>query len=303
MMRFRLRQAITRKAVVAAGLCFLAAGFGLFGPLGLCAQDKGPVWSSDEKPIYDQIKKLRTLPDDVRATTTKALAIQIRGLSNSPNRLLLANALANLSTEGDQGSDTLREVATTLADALSEHPVPADHGKPAVAYMELAALVCFEHVQVSLDNPQFTEAIEAIDAAQVTREQTDFTLADLNGKNWELRGLRGQVVLVNFWATWCPPCRREMPDLDALYQRFKDQGLVVLAITDEDASKVGPFIAARHVSYPILLDPGRKVKELFQIEGIPMSFVYDRNGKLVAEAMDMRTEGQFLKMLAQAGLQ
>ena len=134
------------------------------------------------------------------------------------------------------------------------------------------------------------------------REQADFTLTDLDGKTWSLQGLHGKVVLVNFWATWCPPCRKEMPDLEALYQDFKDQGFLILAIADEDISKVKPFIAQQHTTYPILLDPGRKVHELFQIEGIPKSFVYDRAGKLVAEAIDMRTRKQFLEMLAQAGL-
>jgi len=106
---------------------------------------------------------------------------------------------------------------------------------------------------------------------------------------------------VNFWATWCPPCRKEMPDLQALHERFGDQ-LAILAISDEDADKVKPFLAGRNVTYPILLDPGRKVNELFRIEGIPKSFVYDRLGKLVAQAIDMRTRKQFLEMLGKAGL-
>jgi peroxiredoxin len=111
------------------------------------------------------------------------------------------------------------------------------------------------------------------------------------------------VVLVNFWATWCPPCRKEMPDLETLYKQFKDQSLVILAISDEEESKVKPFIAEQKVTYPILLDPGRKVNELFEIEGIPKTFVYDRSGKMVAQSIDMRTRKQFLEMLAQAGLQ
>jgi peroxiredoxin len=130
----------------------------------------------------------------------------------------------------------------------------------------------------------------------------DFTLADLRGKSWTLSELRGKVVVVNFWATWCPPCRKEMPDLEALYNRFKGEGFVVLAVSDEDAAKVRPFIAERQVTYPILLDPGRKVNDLFQVEGIPKTFVYDRDGKLVAQSIDMRTRKQFLGMLAEAGL-
>ena len=85
--------------------------------------------------------------------------------------------------------------------------------------------------------------------------------------------------------------------------KFKDQGLVVLAISDEEAAKVSPFIGERKISYPVLLDPGRKVNELFQVEGIPKSFVFDREGKMVAQSIDMRTRNQFLEMLGQAGLQ
>jgi peroxiredoxin len=94
-----------------------------------------------------------------------------------------------------------------------------------------------------------------------------------------------------------------MPDLETLYQRFGQKGLVILAISDEEAGKVRPFVAEHHVSYPILLDPGREVNELFHVEGIPKSFVYDREGKLVAQAIDMRTQRQFLEMLAHAGLE
>ncbi len=118
-----------------------------------------------------------------------------------------------------------------------------------------------------------------------------------------MKDLKGKVVLVNFWATWCPPCRKEMPDLNTLYQRFKDQGFVILAISDEEADKIKPFVAEPKISYPILLDPGRKVNGLFQVQGIPKSFVFDRGGKLVAQSIDMRTQKQFLEMLGQAGLQ
>jgi peroxiredoxin len=142
-----------------------------------------------------------------------------------------------------------------------------------------------------------------LEADNERRQQADFTLTELSGKMWTLKELRGKVVLVNFWATWCPPCRKEMPDLETLYKQFKDQGLVILAISDEDAGKVKPFVAEQKVTYPILLDPGRRVNELFRIEGIPKTFVYDRGGKLVAQSIDMRTKRQFLEMLSQAGLQ
>jgi peroxiredoxin len=303
MMQLNSRMRIAGTVVFAASLCISAAGLLLSRPPFLRAQDQKVAWSKQEKPLADQIGGLRGLPDDVRARTTKNLAIEIRQLPVTPNKLHLANGLANLSTEGDFGHDTLQEVATTLAAALRENPVQSKQGRPPAPYVELAQLVRYEHVQASLDDPQFAAAISKIEADNERRQQADFTLTELHGKTWTLKEQLGKVVVVNFWATWCPPCRKEMPDLETLYRQFKDQGLVILAISDEDAGKVGPFIAEQKVTYPILLDPGRKVNELFQIEGIPKTFVYDRSGKLVAQSIDMRTRRQFLEMLTQAGLQ
>jgi peroxiredoxin len=262
------------------------------------AQKQEIVWSDRERPIVEQLRNIRNLPDDVRAHTTKDLAIQIRQLPSTPNKLRLAVGLAGRATEGDFGHDALQEVATTLADAIKEHPP-----KTQDAYLELASLVRYEHVNASLDSPEFAAAMAKLEADDQHRNVANFTLTDLTGKNWTLRDLRGKVVLVNFWATWCPPCRKEMPDLETLYRRFGPQGLVILGISDEEATKVKPFIAQQKVTYPVLLDPGRKVNELFQIEGIPKTFIYDREGKIVAQSIDMRTQKQFLEMLGKAGLQ
>ncbi len=280
----------------------ILAGISLLTPPISGARQSKIVWNDQERPIVQQTGTLRSLPDDVRSRTTKQLALQIRQLPAGSNKLTLANALANLSTEGDFGRDTLQEVTTTLADALREHPVPEAKGQPAAPYIELAELVRYEHMRASSDSPEFSAAMAKLNSDDEGRQHADFTLTDIEGKSWTLSKLRGKVVVVNFWATWCPPCRKEMPDLEALYNHFKSQGLVVLAISDEDAAKVRPFIAEHQVTYPILLDPGRRVNELFQVEGIPKTFVYDRNGKLAAQSIDMRTRKQFLGMLAEAGL-
>jgi len=267
------------------------------------AQEK-VVWSDQEKPIVEKIHTLRQLDDTVRARTTRDLALQIRQLPVVPNKLRLAVGLSSLATEGDFGRDTLQEVTTTLATAVREQPPAAGKaGEPNNAFMELASMVRYEHMQASSDNPQFAQAMSRLEADDAKRQQADFTLTDLHGQTWHLKDLRGKVVLVNFWATWCPPCRKEMPDLQALYDKYKDQGFVVLSISDEEQAKVAPFIADRKITYPVLLDPGRKVNEEFIVEGIPKSFVYDREGKLVAQSIDMRTRNQFQQMLTQAGLQ
>ncbi len=288
-----------------------------FAPVS-AAQKKEIVWTAAEKPLADQIHGLRGLADDVRAATTRDLALNIRKLPPTKNKLRLALGLANLSTEGDFGHNTLQEVATTLADALQEQPVPWQEEtsaagsaggsarptrRPADEYYELATLVRYEQVAASVDDPQFAAAMHELEAEDKKREHPEFTLQDLSGKTWTFSDLRGKVVLVNFWATWCPPCRKEMPDLETLYERFQKQGLVILGISDEEAAKVEPFIRERKITFPVLLDPDRKVNDLFIVNGIPKTFVYDREGRFVAQSIDMRTQKQFLAMLAKAGIQ
>ncbi len=290
---------MTLWAIAALGVC---AGGLLVAPRRLAAQRQQISWTEAEKPTVRALHGLRSLPDDARARETRQLALDIRALPAGGNKLALANGLANLSTEGYFGRDTLQEVATTLAAALAEAPAPEERGEPAMPYLELAQLVRYEHVQAAVDSPQFGKAMAELEADDQKRQQADFTLTDLEGKPWSRKSLAGKVVLVNFWATWCPPCRKEMPDLESLYKQFKKQGLVILAISDEDVSKVKPFIAEQGVSYTVLLDPGRKVNTLFHVMGIPKTFIYDRSGKLVAESIDMRTRHQFLDLLAPAGL-
>jgi len=244
--------------------------------------------------IQARINKLRSLADDARAVETRKLALEIRSVPTPGDELALAVNLSHLATEGGS-RDTLREVAATIADAVRKVP-------EAPAYDELARLVHYEGVDLKMNDPRFQKAIAELDAKDSVREHSDFSLKDLKGKSWTLSQLRGQVVLVNFWATWCPPCRKEMPDLETLYKRFSGEGLVILAISDEDDAKVRPFIAEQKYTYPILLDPGRLINTRYLIEGIPETLLYDHSGKLVAQSSDMRTMEQFLDMLKHAGL-
>jgi peroxiredoxin len=259
-------------------------------------------WAASATSIANQLRQLRSLTDTDRAIVTKKLALDIRMLPDEPRKLSLAVGLAGLATEGDFGEGTLQEVATTLAQAIQKQPQPAKDGQPAVPYVELAQLVRYEQVHVSLDDPEFTAALAKMDADDRQREQVDFTLTDLRGKEWSLKALKGKVVLVNFWATWCPPCRKEMPDLEALSKQFAEQGLVILSITDDDPQKVKAYLEKQNITYPVLLDAGSKLNAQFRVYGIPRSFLYDRDGKLVAQAIDMRTMRQFLAMLEKAGL-
>jgi peroxiredoxin len=264
---------------------------------GALAQQQEVVWTAQEKPIIDQIHTLRSLPDDVRGKVQRDLALNIRALPESPNQLRLAMGLAGRSTEGDFGRDSLQEVTTTLQKAIIEEKPSEDD-----PYLELASLVKYEHMNGAIDSPKFAAAMKRLEDEDRQRNEVNFTLTDLNGKPWTLKDLAGKVVMLNFWATWCPPCRKEMPDLENLYKQFEPQGLVILGISDDDPEKVHEFVQKQGTTYPVLLDAGSKVNELLHIQGIPKTFVYDRGGKIVAPSIDMRTRSQFLEMLGRAGL-
>lgn len=109
----------------------------------------------------------------------------------------------------------------------------------------------------------------------------DFALQTADGQTVRLRDLRGKVVLLNFWATWCPPCKAEMPDLDALHREYgASQGFVVLGVNmEEGAEAVAAFAAERKITFPLLLDSDGQVSgRLFAVRSLPTSLIIDREG-------------------------
>ena len=109
----------------------------------------------------------------------------------------------------------------------------------------------------------------------------DFTLRGSDGRNVRLDELRGQVVLVNFWATWCGPCREEMPRLDTLYQKYHKSGFVLLGVNVDDDPRTALATAAKlNVSFPVLLDTDKKVSKLYDLNTMPSTIVIDRDGKM-----------------------
>jgi peroxiredoxin len=275
----------------------------LLGTIALRAQADEAALAQQES-LRQQIEGLRSVPDAERPAVTTKIAIDLRSLPAGLSKVKLADALANLSTEGDPGHETLQAVADTLALSLKESPQPLEtDGTPATPYMDLARLARYEGVSTDLAHPMLTQAsgILAADDADVAR--ADFTLPDTNGRKYTLSALKGRVVLVNFWATWCPPCRKEMKDLDAIYIRYKARGLVVVSITSEGPEPVISFLSSARYHPPVLIDEDGAVTKEFHVVGLPRTFVFDRRGKLVSQAIDMRTRRQFFDMLAHAGLQ
>ena len=114
-------------------------------------------------------------------------------------------------------------------------------------------------------------------------EAPNFTFPDLNGKKVSLSSHRGKVVLVNVWATWCPPCRQEMPSMQRLYQRFKGGNFEILAVSIDSTGReaVAPFMEKMNLTFPALLDPNETIKPLYGLTGVPESFIIDKEGILV----------------------
>jgi len=108
----------------------------------------------------------------------------------------------------------------------------------------------------------------------------EFTLEDVRGASHSLAASAGRVRLIDFWATWCPPCRAEIPLLKQLDAQYRDQGLTILAISDEDPAVLRQFVEEQGIEYPNLVDPG-DVSERYSVLGLPTGFLVDREGRIV----------------------
>jgi len=140
-------------------------------------------------------------------------------------------------------------------------------------------------------------------AAVVGAPAPDFSLKDLTDNTVTLSNLKGQVVLINFWATWCGPCRVEMPAIQRRYDAFKDQGFTVLAVDfDESLTEVSAFARALNLTFTVLLDPGGSVNDLYHVRGYPSTFIVDRTGVIKKLHIGLMTEKQLDNYLAGLGL-
>jgi peroxiredoxin len=127
-----------------------------------------------------------------------------------------------------------------------------------------------------------------------------FQLAAMNGKPLALDDLKGQVVLINFWASWCGPCRQEMPILDQLYRSYQAAGFTLLGVNVEpSAGDAQKFLKGTPVSFPILFDPQSKVSKLYEVSGMPSTIIVDRKGNVryVHHGYKPGDEGEYLDQI------
>jgi cytochrome c biogenesis protein CcmG, thiol:disulfide interchange protein DsbE len=117
--------------------------------------------------------------------------------------------------------------------------------------------------------------------AKVDYPAPELTLTDLDGAPVSLANYRGKVVLVNLWATWCPPCREEMPTLQAFYEKYQSQGFVLIAIDQgESIEQVAPFVKEYGLTFPVWMDAGHQASRVFNTMNLPSSYVIDRSGRV-----------------------
>jgi len=154
-------------------------------------------------------------------------------------------------------------------------------------------------------NGDFEEAspnVQRVAAPVLDAPAPSFTLQNLDGESVSLEDYRGQVVLLNFWATWCTTCNTEFPVIQAEYSRLEDQGFVVLAVNyDEPQSLVQAYVEEMSLTMPVLLDPGARTVSQYRVRGFPTSFIIDADGVIRAIHIGLLTEDNLKQYLEEVG--
>jgi peroxiredoxin len=134
----------------------------------------------------------------------------------------------------------------------------------------------------------YSESV-GISVPQKPSKAPDFTLQDLEGRRVTLSDYRGKLVFLNFWATWCPPCRAEMPSMEMLHQKLSDDGLEIVAVDiGETNQMVSDFVKSMELTFTILLDTRQKVSSIYGIRNIPTTFIVDKEGWIAGRAVGAR---------------
>ena len=174
-------------------------------------------------------------------------------------------------------------------------------GPPRVIWAMLTVVLALLLVPGCDSAPASEEGNPATGRPVVGSLAPDFTLTDLDGNSVRLQDLRGQVVFLNFWATWCPPCRAEMPDIEALHRKYRDRGVVVLGVDlRESESGVRAYVEGGGYTWTFLIDTTGQVAAAYRVSAIPTSFFIDKEGTIRAVAIGGMTASTMEAKLAQA---
>ena len=201
-----------------------------------------------------------------------------------------------LSRPGENREQTLTQIAIDPEALAIGRMVYSTLTREAGVKTVVQLAIDFSSFQIGGPLPDSTFEFEApkgaklVDAVPIpgqtgsfllNRPAPDFELKDLDGEKVRLADLRGRPVLLSFWASWCGPCRRELPGLSALYKQYKDKGLVILGVNDEGKSTARKFAEKAELSFPILDDSTQKAHRLYRVHAIPAVYLIDKDGKVV----------------------
>jgi len=140
-----------------------------------------------------------------------------------------------------------------------------------------------------LSYSQALPTTEPLHRIENLRLAPDFSLMDIDEQVFNLKDLRGKVVIVNFWATWCPPCRFELPAMERAYGKLKDKDVVMLAINvGEDNDTIFNFTADYPVSFPLLMDTDSKVTQAYSVIGLPTTYIINPAGEIIYKVIGTR---------------
>ncbi len=163
------------------------------------------------------------------------------------------------------------------------------HSSP-IPEIVLFAFLVFHPLESSAEgNLQYKERLYQLGASSDDSVAPDFMLPDIRGINHRISDYRGRVVVINFWSTWCIPCREEMPSLERAWKRLKPSNALILAVALQDeVESVHRFLQNTTVSFPLLLDSDGEIAKQWRVIGIPVTFVLDPSGRIAYKASGIR---------------
>ena len=198
------------------------------------------------------------------------------------------------------------QAAIAMPQRLAPAALRRRERETVVVLVVLVALALLVPLVRNIAVPTRTVVANGSDAAVLTSNMApDFTLLTLDGNEVSLSDFKGQVVVINYWATWCPPCVREIPRLLRISEQYRDQGVVVLGVNttwQDDRAKVEQFVREKAMRYPVLLESTSDVAEQYRVRLMPTTFIIDRSGRIVhskvGEVDEATLEGQIKTLIA-----